>query len=532
VSVVAIVVAVSLVFHRSSATSPPPLRLAAASGTDSAMSAAAPAQGKLAAGGSSFVLAGPLPTGPSEARAHTLPRGAANADEVRRLAGALGVTDTPRRVEAAWQAGALRVEDAAGHPWSLSGCAPDTPVGSDGIAGECIAGYGGTGNVSVGSGSATVTSGSVSPDAGSDSGSGSAPGSSSGSSGSGSTTVGSSSGSSGSGAASAGPAAPDPALSPCPANARCAKPGWVAPAPPIPSPLPPVDVLAARHAADLVLHDLGLADADVSVEPAGDRAFVRADPRVAGLPTSGYATQLDLDAKGKVVGGGGYLGRPADGPSYPLVSAKAAFAALPELPRLMMACPNTADCPAPAPANVTGAELGLQLTALADEEASLLPAWLFTVTGWPAPLAQPAIEPRFLTFPSAEPVPDASDQPAPPEPAPSGARSAFSFDTVFPTDDPKTIIVQYGDSGSCPHTHVTHLAKESADSVVVFLEGDTQPADQACTADYRQMLVSVGLQAPLGKRTVIDASTGKPVPVDRSCGRPMGEPLAPSSCGG
>jgi hypothetical protein len=474
VSVVAIVVAVSLVF-RSSATSPPPLRLAAASGTDSAASAAVPAQGKLAAGGSSFVLAGTLPTGPSEARAHILPRGAASAEEVRRLAGALGVTTTPQRVQAAWQAGALRVEDAAGHPWSLSGCGPDVPVSSDGTAGECIAGYGGTGNVSVGSGSATVSSGSVGPGA-----------------------------------------------------------GGVAPTPPMPSPLPPVDVLAARHAADLMLRDLGLADADVSVEPAGDRAFVRADPRVAGLPTSGYATQLEIDATGKIVGGGGYLGRPTDGPSYPLVSAKAAFDALPELPRPMFACPSTQNCPQPAPAKVTGAELGLQLTALADNEASLLPAWLFTVTDWPAPLAQPAIEPRFLTFPSAEPVPPASDQPAPgePAPAPSAARSAFSFDTVFPTDDPKTVIVQYGDSGSCPHTHVTHLAKESADSVVVFLEGDTQPADQACTADYRQALVSVGLQAPLGNRTVIDAATGKPVTVDHSCGRPMGEPVPPKSCGG
>ena len=127
VSVVAIVVAVSLVFHGSSG-SPHPLRLAAATGTDSAVSAAAPVQGKLAAGGSSFVLVGSLPTGPDEARAHTLPRGATSEEEVRRLAGALGVTTTPQRVQAGWQAGALRVEDAAGHPWSLSGCAPDVPV--------------------------------------------------------------------------------------------------------------------------------------------------------------------------------------------------------------------------------------------------------------------------------------------------------------------------------------------------------------------------------------------------------------------
>ena len=212
---------------------------------------------------------------------------------------------------------------------------------------------------------------------------------------------------------------------------------------------------------------------------------MRADPRVAGLPTSGYATQLQIDADGKVVGGGGYLGKPTDAASYPLVSAKEAFDALPELPRPMFACLNAKDCPAPEPAKVTGAELGLQLTALADDEASLLPAWLFTVTGWPAPLAQPAIEPRFLTFPSAEPVPVASDQLVPPEPrTDAGAVRGSKHVRLrrrLPDRRPERADRAVRRLRQLP-AHERHASGEGErDSVVVTLEGD-RSRPTSCTA--------------------------------------------------
>lgn len=282
----------------------------------------------------------------------------------------------------------------------------------------------------------------------------------------------------------------------------------------------------------VVLDKLGLSDAKVTANAAGEQVFVEAEPRVDGLLTWGYATQLQIDAENVVVGGNGYLGRPSSGASYPLLSATEAFKNLPEQPRTMMLCPANARCPQPVAAKVTGAELGLQLTALADEDAALLPAWLFTVEGWPMPLAQPAIEPKFLRLPEPEKVdPGLVDpgvvDPAPPVP-PADARSTFGFDAAFPADEPQLVIVQYGDSGSCPHTNVTHSVKETSDSIVVTLEADAMEAKRACTDDYRQQLVTVKLAAPLGDRKVIDGSRGEPVAVDRTCARPMGGPPVPS----
>lgn len=438
VSVLAVAVTVSAVVGQRPASGPPVLRLASTGGTGAADAGGASTR---AVSGSAFRLVGPLPAGPADARTHPLPAGAAAEPDVRRLAQVLAVSERPRRVDRAWQAGTLRVEDTAGQPWSLGGgCGgPDTVVSSDG------------------------------------------------------------------------------------ASTGCASPGSPQPT----SPQPRVDLGSARRAAGVVLAALGLHDSELSVEPAGQLAFVAADPRVAGLPTSGFRTRIELDASGAVLGGNGYLARPTDGASYPLVTAKAAFDALPELPRPRMACPIATPCPEPPPAQVTGAQLGLALTALTDGRATLLPAWLFSVQNWPTPLATPAVEPRFLTLPTTAPSATAppSDQPSPSNRPTS--RAMLSFDSAFPGDDPKTVIVQYGDSSGCPHQAVTHAVKESAESVVVLLEADAQPAERACTLDYRQMLVTVRLLSPLGSRTVVDGSRGTPVPVDRSCARPMGDPPVP-----
>lgn len=473
-SVIAVVVAVSLVFGRSGGGEPPAIRLAAGSEAGTAADLPLPAAAKRA-GSSAFQLVGSLPSGPAEARIHPLPRGAATIDDVRRLAGALGIDATPKRVDDGWAVGALRVQDSAGNPWSMyAGCAPDAAVSSDGASTSCS-----SGSVSSGSGSA------------------SAPG-----------------------------AEPAPAVSPCPDNARCAAPGW-APPPPPPSPGPKANADTARRAATPVLQAVGLADAAVTVLDGGEHAVVQAAPRLAGLPTTGFDTTLEVDAAGRLLGGNGFLGHPTDGPSYPLVSATDAFEALPVPPMPMTPCQEGAQCATPPPNDITGAHLGLAFTGLDEEDAALLPVWMFDVEGWTSPLVQSAVEPRFLSTQQQDP-PGKTD-PGLVDPAPA-ARSSFAFDTAYPTDEPKQVIVQYGDSGSCPHTDVEPQVKETASSVTVVLEADTQPPDRACTADYRQMLVTIPLTSALGDRTVIDGSRDEPVAVDRHCARPMVKPAPPKDC--
>lgn len=134
----------------------------------------------------------------------------------------------------------------------------------------------------------------------------------------------------------------------------------------------------------------------------------------------------------------------------------------------------------------------------------------------------------------------ASAQPSPPEDAPAVApsapppspvaRSSFSFDAAYGTDEPNEVVVQYGDSSSCPHTNVRHTVRESPDRVVVTLEADAMDPGRACTADYRQRLVPVRLQQPLGDRVLVDGSRDEPVAVDRSCNRPFGNPPPPKDC--
>jgi len=133
------------------------------------------------------------------------------------------------------------------------------------------------------------------------------------------------------------------------------------------------------------------------------------------------------------------------------------------------------------------------------------------------------------------PAVEASPSMTPPavEPEPSGstaARAAFSFDAAYGTDEPYEVVVQYGDSGSCPHERVTHAVQETSEQVLVTLESDAMDADRACTADYRQMLVPVRLQQPLGDRELVDGGRREPVPVDRSCQRPFANPPPPKDC--
>ena len=94
-----------------------------------------------------------------------------------------------------------------------------------------------------------------------------------------------------------------------------------------------------------------------------------------------------------------------------------------------------------------------------------------------------------------------------------GNREAFAFDAAYADADPKVLVVQYGDSGSCPSEAVRHDVAERPGRVVVTLTRTPMPTDRACTADYQIKLVRIALTAPLGSRKVIDGSRTVPVPV-------------------
>lgn len=94
-----------------------------------------------------------------------------------------------------------------------------------------------------------------------------------------------------------------------------------------------------------------------------------------------------------------------------------------------------------------------------------------------------------------------------------GVREAFAFDAAYADVDPKVLVIQYGDSGSCPSEAVRHDVVERPDRVVVTLTRTPMPTDRACTADYQIKLVRIALTAPLGSREVVDGSRTVPVPV-------------------
>ena len=96
----------------------------------------------------------------------------------------------------------------------------------------------------------------------------------------------------------------------------------------------------------------------------------------------------------------------------------------------------------------------------------------------------------------------------PPSP---GGREAFAFDAA--DAEPKVLVVQYGDSGSCPSEAVRHDVANRPDRVLVTLTRTPMPTDRACTADYQIRLVRIALTAPLGSREVVDGSRSVPVPI-------------------
>ena len=441
--------------HR--AHTPRTLRLAgsAASGASAAGSAAGPAAARPASSGGAYRLTGDLPAGkPADAAAWTLPSGAGPASPVARLAEALHA-GTPVRDGDGWRAGALTVTGEAGRPWYFSSCVPGTPVAADpaitsGVGCVMSSGQGQAGT-------ATVSPGAVET-------------------------------------------SPSPGAQPAPPPAQRTPTGD-----------------EVRAAAAPLLDAVGLAGAAVRVTVFAGGGSAVVDPALGSLQTSAWTTRIDVDEHGKVTGGNGWLAAPEKSDTYPLVTAREAFDGLPMPPRIM-SCEVTpgGGCKEAAPAEVTGAHLGLTVAQLAGGGQVLVPAWLFDVMGSPDPVAGVAVEATYLA-PPEQPTGPAVGKPTQAEPATAppaaGSRGPLSFDSASRATTADAVVVQYGESGSCPRLHVTHAVKEDASRVVVLLEADTLDPKRMCTDDYRARNVTVALQAPLGTRTVVDGTSGREVAV-------------------
>ncbi len=427
---------------------------------------------------SDYVLDTTLPTDtPPDQRAYDLSKGPADEALVARLAKAMG-EGTPQRAGDGWQAGGLQVSGKPGQMWTWSPCeggAKDAAVGSDGTVSCAVASP---------------------PDAGS------APGAVSGSG---------SSGSSGSGTAVA-PPAPSDAVEPSPG------------AKPSPAYTTPPDIPAStvREGTREVFAALGLDadDATVQTGPYGGDAVIDA-PKLDGLTIYGMTNGVTVGQDGKANGGSGFLSTARAGDSYPVLSAKQAFDEMPALAHPDI-CQIPADgspgCVQPEPTHITGAELGLSLQYTTDEGAVLVPSWLFqTKHGF---IAAIAIEDQYrgsgAATPSVKPG-TADDTPATAnptqvDPAPPARQPVAITGASRSADNPRAVRVSY-DDGGCGHQNVTGQAKEDETTVYVFLEADPVAVGKLCARVGRTGTTTVELQAPLGDRKVVDASTNERVAV-------------------
>lgn len=423
--------------------------------------------------GVGYTLVGTLPSGtPADAAAWTLTSGSADSDLVARLAKALKA-GTPVRTGSGWRAGGLVVAGDDGQSWWFSPCGADQGVASSTASSGVPAPAMSSDPTSSGVVCSVATPGAVVSGTGSGGGSAGSPGF---------------------------------GIAPLP------------PEGPVAGPVEPPAVAASvvRAAASAALAALGLSGGTVTTNGYGGSVTVTR--RVGGLETVGLTTRVDVDRKGVVLSANGWLGNASKADSYPLVSARNAFDALPQLRRLAM-CPVGPDgkgCPLPAAIKVTGAHLGLSLQALTGTGQVLVPSWLFDVKGSAEPLAAVAVQRQFLGGDeptkepgtgSAEPLPD------PGASGPATARATFGFDLAKAGASAQVLVLGYSDSSSCPHANVAPLVKESTDTVYVELEADARPTGIACTANAVAKTVDVSLQSPLAGRKVIDLTDGKAVPL-------------------
>jgi hypothetical protein len=168
-------------------------------------------------------------------------------------------------------------------------------------------------------------------------------------------------------------------------------------------PSTPLTDAAARRAAAPVLRAVGIDPEAAEVLTGWRTSVVTVDPSVAGLPTSGMATSVVVDADG-VLAAAGWLGAVARGPDYPVLGP-AETIDLWRGGRPATACPSVLPAGARRPeecdrpeVRVAAATRGLMRWSV-HGVSRLVPAWILSGTaggedGWRASL--PAVTPSHL----------------------------------------------------------------------------------------------------------------------------------------
>lgn len=430
-------------------------KLLIATAVDGAAPAAAAAIAPAAGGGpenrmgifAGYVLAGTLPDQPTHAPIYLWPSTKPSQSDVEKLASALGLSGTPTRHANGWDlktaTGELRVRDDQGQQWSYARA--DTE--------QCQAFQTDIDSPDSSTGFACAVASSV----------------------------------------EVPPAVGAPAVG----------------APPVPAPTiaPPAngpDEAATKAAAASLLAALGLTGDD-QFSAGAPTSYLNVSPKVAGLPTQGIDTTINVDARG-IAGATGQLQAPTAGDDYPLQTAKAAFDSLAARPQPMIAMycgpvpggPNRfggvassaaeappsaagapkpiappvpvnsvsvgsppadatkpADatqlndgsampCPTPEPIKITGAHLGLEIEYNATTAGAtiLVPAWFFTLADSSLATTAIAVDPAYLG--------------TPPQPSREaiGGGGASGFSAVPPVGAPGVAPSADGPSVGAPPTSV------------------------------------------------------------------------------
>lgn len=173
--------------------------------------------------------------------------------------------------------------------------------------------------------------------------------------------------------------------------------------------------------------------------------------------------------------------------SVPVLTAAAAYAGLSK-PRSFV----DEECPA-------GGCRPLRVIAVTRGEATMpssrgevrVPTWEFTVKGVPEPFRRVAVDPAAMG--------------GPPRPLAGGFQEVSTYEVRAPAELQLTYL-----HGACDTTHGSRV-HETPEAVVVDVDVREDDDVRACPAVGKTDRIGVTLREPLGRRVVLDSSSGVPL---------------------